>query len=431
MRAFMLLLAIGGTFIAALGIAPPGALLLGQVPAVVPPPAAGPAPASLDDPAVAAGSDERPLVQFAIVLDTSGSMEGLLDSARQKLWAITNELALATPAPRLQVALLTFGNDGHSAERGWVAKHLDFTEDLDAVSELLFSFVTNGGTELVGRALQTAATELAWSAEPESLRFIFIAGNESADQDGQVPFREVAGALVARDITVSSIYCGDAEDPISPAWREVALRGDGHFATIDQNRGTLTIATPYDADLTALGTRLNETYIPYGAAGETGWANQSRQDANANDLNCDAAAGRAMCKATSNYYCSWDLCDLVREKKIEVSKIVITDLPERLRGLTIAEVIALVDANQAKRTALQGEIRTLDAKRRTFIEAEMAKRQLSEENAFDRAIRTALCERAARKGLRFPADRPAGVQVEAPAGSEPPLGPVGFFDDDC
>ena len=215
---------------------------------------APPAPATSDD----LTRENRPLIQFAICLDTSGSMQGLIDSARQKLWAITNELALANPAPRLEVALLTFGNDGHNPESGWVAKHLDFTEDLDAVSQLLFSFVTNGGTELVGRVLQAADQQLSWAEGSENLKLVFVAGNESADQDGVVPFREAAAGLIARDIQVSSIYCGPAEDGLAPGWREVALRGDGHFASIDQNSGTLMIPTPYDSEITRLGTLLND-----------------------------------------------------------------------------------------------------------------------------------------------------------------------------
>ncbi len=65
--------------------------------------------------------EEPRLIQVAICLDTSGSMDGLIDAARQKLWAIVNDLALAKPTPRLEVALLTYGNDGHKEADGWVA----------------------------------------------------------------------------------------------------------------------------------------------------------------------------------------------------------------------------------------------------------------------------------------------------------------------
>lgn len=366
--------------------------------------------------------DTRPLVQFAICLDTSGSMEGLINSARQKLWAITNELAVAEPTPRLEVALLTYGNDGHNPESGWVARHLDFTTDLDAVSGMLFSFVTNGGTELVGRVLKAADEQLAWDAAPGTLRLCFVAGNETADQDGMVPYRDAAARLLARDISVSSIYCGSPEDALAPGWREIAMLADGHFATIDQNNGTLVIPTPFDDPLAKLSAELNETYIPYGAGGAAGQRNQWVQDDNNEALNCDAMAERTLCKATSNYFCSWDLVDMVRDKQIEVTKIVITDLPEAMRTLTIEQVIARVNECQGRRTAIQAKIQALSTERGKFIEAEMAKNSLTAENAFDTAVRTALRERARLKGFRFPGDpapTPVRITVEAaPNGTE-------------
>src|SRR5690606_29410391 len=114
----------------------------------------------------------RRAVDLAICLDTSGSMQGLIDAARQGIWAIVNDLALAKPAPALRVALLTFGNDRHDAARGWVATQTGFTADLDLVSQKLFALTTDGGTELVGRVLQTALDELDWSTDADALRLV-------------------------------------------------------------------------------------------------------------------------------------------------------------------------------------------------------------------------------------------------------------------
>ena len=93
-------------------------------------------------------------IDLAICLDTSGSMSGLINSAKQKLWDIVNDLAMAEPAPKLRVALLTYGNLGHEAENGWVGVASDLTDDLDVISQKLFALTTNGGTEYVGRVLQ-------------------------------------------------------------------------------------------------------------------------------------------------------------------------------------------------------------------------------------------------------------------------------------
>ena len=131
------------------------------------------------------------VIELAICLDTSGSMDGLINSARQKLWTIVNDLALAEPTPTFRVALLSYGNDGHNAENGWVKVETPFTEDLDTVSQMLFGLTTNGGTELVGRVVQTSLQELDWHPSAGALRTIFVAGNESADQDDHVAARAI------------------------------------------------------------------------------------------------------------------------------------------------------------------------------------------------------------------------------------------------
>ena len=141
------------------------------------------------DPAPAVASDH--VIELAICLDTSGSMDGLINSARQKLWTIVNDLAKAEPTPTLRVALLSYGNDGHNEENGWVKVETPFTEDLDTVSQMLFGLTTNGGTELVGRVVQTSLEELDWYPSTGALRMIFVAGNESANQDEKVAVRTI------------------------------------------------------------------------------------------------------------------------------------------------------------------------------------------------------------------------------------------------
>src|SRR5262245_51195249 len=125
-------------------------------------------------------------IDLALCLDTSGSMEGLIDAARRKLWEIVNVLGTARPQPVLRVALLTFGSEG-SEETGWVLVQTPFTTDLDLVSEKLFALKTRGGTEYVGRVVKRAVEGLTWGGA-DSVKILFVAGNESADQDRAAPF---------------------------------------------------------------------------------------------------------------------------------------------------------------------------------------------------------------------------------------------------
>jgi len=335
-------------------------------------------------------------------------MQGLIDAARGKLWAVVNDLALARPQPRLRVALLTYGNDGHQAENGWVRLDVPFTTDLDLVSKQLFALTTNGGTELVGRVIQRATDELAWSPEQTALRLMIVAGNEAADQDQTVRYQDACARSIQRGILVDAIYCGGDGDEIAAEWRSVARLADGQFAAIDHQNGTVAIASPFDTRLSELSVALNATYIPYGAAGAAGSSNQHEQDQNAGKLSSDAAASRAVCKSTGNYQCGWDLVDGSRSGEIKLDAVKAEDLPAELRKLSTADLSKHVDATWTRRSQLQKQIAELGTQRQAFVTAELRKSGLDPSKSFDVVLRNAIRTQAQAKGLAFPEEiRPA------------------------
>jgi hypothetical protein len=303
--------------------------------------------------------------------------------------------------PDLTVALLTYGNDGYNPENGWVDVQTEFTTDLDLVSEKLFALTTNGGTELVGRVLNKAS-ELAWNPSDDALKLVIVAGNESADQDQQIPFRDACRKLIAQGIMVNSVYCGPETDGIAPAWREVAQLADGQFASIDHSQPVLAIASPFDDQLATLSTELNRTYIPLGAVGEAGWMNQARQDENAQSLNSNVAAQRAVTKSTANYRCSWDLIDACKSGSVKLEEVAVDDLPEEMRAMSDDERTAHVEALSARRAALQGEIATINEQYQAFLREEMARQAVDASKTFGSAVSNAVREQAAAKGFTFP-----------------------------
>lgn len=343
---------------------------------------------------------ERRAIDLAICLDTSGSMNGLIDSCRQKIWAIINDLALAKPTPRLRVALLSYGNDGYAKDAGWVRLDTGFTDDLDKVSQQLFVLRTNGGTELVGRVMQAALARLDWSKDPRALRIMIVAGNESADQDKEVSFRLMCRRAIGRDIVVNPIYCTRPEN-VAQEWKEIARLTDGHYSAIDQNRGTVTIATPFDGKLKVLSGTLNTTYIAFGAKGLEGSLNQKAQDRNAAALNADAAVLRSTAKAQVLYFCNWCLVDTLRLGKVTIEDVKTKDLPENMRGMTMEQRKGYVDGMYTRRVAIQKQIKELNAKRNVFIAADMAKRNQKDDNSFDAAVRRAIREQAKSKGFSW------------------------------
>jgi hypothetical protein len=316
------------------------------------------------------------------------------------------------------VALLTFGNDGHDAARGWTRVDVPFTEDLDLVSQQLFALTTNGGTELVARVLSAAHRELDWSSDPKDLRLVVVAGNESAEQDSEVKNVDACRVLIERGIVVNSIYCGNPADELAPAWLQVAKLADGHFASIDQQNGTIVIETPFDGELAALSAAVNETYLPLGAAGAKGRERQRAQDANADRLGSAAAATRCEAKASGLYVCSWDLVEQVKNGQLKLEDVKKEELPEKLRELSLEAKQKCVDDQWTKRQELQKKIATTAAKRAEAVAVEMEKRGATEAAAFDRAVRDALRRQGEAKGLRWkpaPAAAPKdGVPAEPP-----------------
>jgi len=341
-------------------------------------------------------------VDLAICLDTSGSMSGLIQSAKQKLWAVVNELATAKPKPVLRVALYHYGNDGLKAENGWVKQLCPLTADLDTVYENLFKLTTNGGTEYVARVMHAATTQLQWDKSKSALRIIFVAGNEPATQDKVHKLRDTCKAAATAGIIVNTIHCGSEATGRKTGWSDAAVWSDGQYAAIDHDRGTVVINTPHDKKLAELSAKLNTTYVGYGKGGSAGAARQKAQDANASSLNVAASAQRASAKAGGLYNnAAWDLVDASKAKDFDVTKIKNEDLPEPMQKMSDSEKKAYVAKQAANRAAIQKEIMELSRKRDAFVKAEMAKKGLDEKASFDAALRKMVRTQAEKQNFKF------------------------------
>lgn len=342
----------------------------------------------------AAEPDDRPLIQAAILLDDSGSMQGLIAQARSQLWEIVGQLSALTRdgrRPRLQVALYHYG-DVPYLYRPLIA----LSDDLDEVSRQLFSINGGGGgEERCGEVIRNATVQLSWSPRPTDLKLILIAGNEPFNQ-GPVDWRAAVQAASARGIVVDPIHCGPEAEGRQGLWAEAARVGEGRFLCIDHNQALAAIAAPQDADLARLNAALNATYLPYGAAGAAGLANQAAQDANA------AASGsfsaRSGAKARTSYdNHGWDLVDALARDPGLIDRLSDADLPEALRGLPRDERRARIAELSARRAAVRADILRLDADRLRFIADAQAARP-GAGSSFGEAARTAIAEQARRAG---------------------------------
>ena len=354
-------------------------------------------------PAVAAGS---PRIQLAILLDTSGSMQGHINQARTQLWKIVNELATARregQPPDLEVALYEYGKSSLPEDGGYLRQIVPLTDDLDTLSEELFALETNGGSEHCGQVIEAAVQGLKWSKSADDLKLIFIAGNEPFTQ-GPVDYKQACRSAIEKGITVNTIFCGPEPEGVGTGWKEGAQLADGSFLSINQNEQVAAVRTPYDTKLAELGTKVNQTVVTFGRDADRLEALQrvEKADRLARGAAPAAAAERASFKGSQQYQVRSDLVEAVRERRVELDKLSDDQLPEELRGKSLEERKSILADKEAERTKLQSEIQKLSAERKKFIaEHEREQAQSGQKNTFDTAVLRAIREQASKKRFTF------------------------------
>jgi hypothetical protein len=348
----------------------------------------------------------HPSVQLALLLDTSNSMDGLIDQAKSQLWSVVNEFIRAKRRdgrpPVVEVALYEYGNDNLPAQEGFVRLVLPMTDDLDAVSEKLFALRTRGGQEFCGQVIRDAVRQLTWRSSGAVYKAIFIAGNEPFSQ-GSVDYHESCRGAIAKGIVVNTIFCGPSSQGEQSGWRDGAVLADGRFMSIDHNQKIVAIPAPQDAEIARLGVELNTTYIPYGKMGREGQARQAVQDGNASATSPGAIVSRSISKGNATVYCNdaWDLVDAIKTGKCRLDDLKDGDLPEDLRALSKAERKARVDDKTARREAIQKRIGTLSKERESYLAAERRKQERAGQETLDSAILRAIREQATRADIKF------------------------------
>lgn len=347
------------------------------------------------------GTKER--VQIAILLDTSGSMEGLIEQAKSQLWKIVNEMALAKKNgvnPQLEVALYEYGKDSIPASEGYLRMIVPLSTDLDKISEELFKLTTNGGSEYCGQVIQRAAQGLQWAKSNEQLKVIFIAGNEPFTQ-GDVDYKKSCKEAISKGIIVNTIFCGSLQEGIDTNWKDGADLADGKYMNIDHNQAAVHIEAPQDKEIMALGQKLNETYVAYGTKGAMSKSRQEAQDANATSVaGSGAMVQRSVAKASTQYSNStWDIVDAEKEGKVKVEELDEDSLPAEMKKMSPKERKDFIEKKKKERAQIQEKINTLRQQRDKYV-AEKQK-SAAQKQTLDNAVITTIKDQAKKKNYKF------------------------------
>ena len=124
----------------------------------------------------------RSRIDVVFVLDTTGSMGGLIQAAREKIWSIATTLASAQSAPEIRMGLVAYRDRGDA----YVTRVVDLSSDLDSMYATLMDFQAEGGgdgPESVNQALHDAVHKVSWNQQDGTYKVVFLVGDAPPHMD--------------------------------------------------------------------------------------------------------------------------------------------------------------------------------------------------------------------------------------------------------
>ncbi|HEY7672959.1 MAG TPA: vWA domain-containing protein [Gammaproteobacteria bacterium] len=348
----------------------------------------------------------RKAIDVVFVLDTTGSMSGLIAAAKEKIWSIASTMAQADQAPVIRMGLVAYRDRGDA----YVTRVVDLSSDLDTMYATLMDFAADGGgdtPESVNQALGDAIERISWSQDSSTYRVVFLVGDAPPhmdySQDRQYP--EILAAAAQRGIVVNTIQCGGMPET-AQTWTEIARLGRGRYFQVEQSGSALAIATPFDAEIAELSAELDSTRLYYGS--EEARAAMSRKveatDRLHEEASVESRARRGVFNATAsglvNLLGENELVDDVANDRVDLAAIPASELPEPLRTLAPIEQQAAIEGLIQKRAELQGRIAALAGERDQFIADEVAAAPAAP-SSLDEQIYETVREQAKAVGLEY------------------------------
>jgi Mg-chelatase subunit ChlD len=355
---------------------------------------------------------DKPTIELVFVIDTTGSMGGLIEGAKQKIWGIVNEVMKSSSKPEIRMGLVAYRDHGDA----YITQVLPVTRDLDMVYGTLMAYKAEGGgdtPEDVRRALADGVHKVGWSQRsPSVVQILFLVGDAPPHDDyGDEPDTIAsASEAVKAGIIVNTIQCGNLPGT-ADVWKRICRSGEGQYFAIAQDGGVVSIPTPFDADLAKLGTKVGATYYAYGRAmgGMSGaairaskaLAQKDTEERLALSAPKAAQADRAINKAiNAAAYDENDLVQAIENGTVKLHTLSKDELPDELQKLSADERRKVVADKIEERKKIRKQILELSKKRDAFI-LEERKRQLAKSpNGFDQAVSEALKKQINRKGLK-------------------------------
>ena len=348
-------------------------------------------------------------IEVVFVLDTTSSMSGLIQAAKEKVWSIATTMASAQENPDIKMGLVAFRDRGDA----YVTRVSDLSEDLDSMYASLMDFRAQGGgdgPESVNQALYEAIHKVSWSDDSNVYRVVFLVGDAPPHMDyhNDVKYPVTLAAAAKKGIVVNAIQSGQHQYT-RPAWQQIASLGHGEYFQVEDSGNAVAVATPFDEKLSRLAAELEDTRLYFGDE-ETKVAQKAKLDANARlrkELSAEALARRDTFNATAsgkaNLLGKSELVDAITSGRVELDAIEEEDLPASLQAMAPAEQMEVISEQAQRRDQLQQEIRQLSESRSNFIKKKIAT-DGGADDSLDEKIYRAVKDQAAGIGLTYDSD---------------------------
>jgi len=340
----------------------------------------------------------RSSVEVVFVLDTTGSMGGLLEGAKQKVWSIANEIAKGKPAPDIKMGLIAYRDRGDQ----YVTKVVNLSRDLDKMYSELLSLKADGGgdgPEHVLQALDDAAAKITWEDDSRTFRVVYLVGDAPPHRDyGDTPdLEKLLQRLVRKGVVVNTVQCG-SEGATTAEWRKIARLGEGRFLAIPQDGGVVAVATPFDERLAKLNAELESTMLGYGSRRNEAAEAKGMMARLSAVAPAAAAADRAAFKSSRGFGSELDLVEAVSGGKMDLAKAREAELPDSFKGLSAADRRAKLEGISRRREGLRKQIGELSQKRSDYIRKQAP---AGPKDSFDAKLVDSLKAQAGRKGIAY------------------------------
>ena len=350
------------------------------------------------------GAPRRPTVEAVFVLDTTSSMGGMIEGAKQRIWGIANELAKGRPSPKVRMGLVAYRDKGDA----YVTKVVDLSDNLDKTYSELMSFRAEGGgdgPEHVIAALDAAVEKVSWSKDPSTFKVVYLVGDAPPHEDypDSPKLADVLQKAVRKGLVINAVPCGSDTQMVA-AFTRIAQGAEGKLLPVPQDGGMVAVATPFDAELGAVSGKLEATSMAYGGGSARAEAKADASLAAAvrgmvsAPASAPAAAERALFKSRAGFSSGSDLVAAVDEGRLKLGDLKQAELPDELRDLPAPARAKKVEAAVAERRALKERLEGLARRREAWLRKNAGARRT---DSFDARLTESLRAEAARKGIAY------------------------------